>query len=374
MVQPEASLPAPPPPAAAPAPTRLRTEVEPTPRGRLALLLVGLAAGAAWLSGEANARLAAALLAAPLLVDLALVPRHLHRVAVLLRPRRAIAGAPFREELELSGTGRPLRDLCVHEPRTAMAGQWGFVERLGATPVTLRLQGRSNQRSHLLERVFVLESSWPFGFFLARTALRAQAELVTEPARVRLPAALLDSLHQPARADRTRAVHDGLDFHSLRELRPDEDARAVHALRSAALGVLVRRVTQGSVPHDVGLVLDLRRPPGRNPRLGLRRFEWCMSACATLVDALRANEATVRVLVLGTRTARVTLAAADQHESFLTFLSEADPAPHRPLDQRAVETLSHCEQCYWIAAGGFHDPTEARLLPGGAITLAEETP
>jgi uncharacterized protein (DUF58 family) len=315
--------------AAAPAPGR--TAVELTMRGRLLVLLASLALFAAWFSGDANARLAAALLLAPLLVDFALVPRHLHRVQMAVRPRRTIAAATFREELELQCSGRALREVTVHEPRTAPAGSRTLVERLLRGRNVVHLQARSNQRSRVDHRVLVLHCEWPFGFFAAQALVQCATELVTEPGRLRLPAPVLESLCQPAVVDRDSRLQTGPDFHSLREHHPDEDARAVHALRSAALGMLVRREMRGSLLAEVGIVLDLRRPPGRNPRVGQRRFEWSLSACASMLDVLCGQGTAVRVVVVGAATAAVPVQSEAQLTSFLTFLSEAEPVPHLPL-------------------------------------------
>lgn len=355
-----------------PAPHRATTRVGLTARGRMLAILAALATGAAWLSGAGDARLAAALLLAPLLADLLLTPRHLHLVDIAVPPRRTMATALFREQIEVRSRGRTVREVTLHEPATSLPGGWAMLEQVSARPRSTGLQARSRRRSHLLERVFVLQSGWPFGFFVAQAVLRAPAELVTEPSRIRLPAALLRTLQQPARADQHRRTADGLDYHSLREHRLEEDARGVHALRSAALGTLVRRVTQGSLPRDVGIVLDLRRPPGRPLRLGQRRFEWSLSACATLLDQLVTLEAQVRVLVLASRTARLAIDDAAQHTAFLTFLSEADPTAHRPMDERALQALAACEQVYWIPAGGHLDPAETRHLPGVAAVVTPE--
>jgi uncharacterized protein (DUF58 family) len=119
-------------------------------------------------------------------------------------------------------------------------------------------------------------------------------------------------------------------------------------------------------------VLDLRRPPGSNPRLGQRRFEWSLSACASLLDLLRAQGVAVRILVLATHTATVPVRSAAQLAAFLTFLSEAEPAPHRPLEGHALQELAACERSYWIAAGGQVEAGEMRLLSGRALLVAEE--
>src|SRR5690606_13423596 len=122
---------------------------------------------------------------------------------------------------------------------------------------------RSLVRSHVVERVFVLTSTWPLGLFRSRAALAVQAELVTQPAPVPLRADLVRAIAERQAAQHLRTNVRGAEFHSLREHQPDEDARGVHALRSASAGTLVRRVLRGSMPRTAGVVLDLRRPPGR---------------------------------------------------------------------------------------------------------------
>jgi uncharacterized protein (DUF58 family) len=262
--------------------------------------------------------------------------------------------------------------VTVHEPRTAMASAWTLVERLLRGRNVVHLQARSNQRSRVDHRVLVLHCEWPFGFFAAETVVRCAAELVTEPGRLRLPAPVLESLRQPAVADRDSRLQTGPDFHSLREHHPDEDARAVHALRSAALGLLVRREMRGSMLAEVGIVLDLRRPPGRNPRLGQRRFEWSLSACASMLDLLCGQGTAVRVVVLGAESRSVLVQSAAEHTALLTFLSEAEPVPHVPLEEATLRELAACERSYWIAAGGHLEQGELQLPSGNALLVAEE--
>ena len=62
------------------------TTLELTARGKVVLWLAGLAAGAAWLGGDENARLAAAMLAAPLVVDFVAKQRRLHHTSVRVTP------------------------------------------------------------------------------------------------------------------------------------------------------------------------------------------------------------------------------------------------------------------------------------------------
>ena len=79
--------------------------VELTLRGRVVAWLATLAAGAAWIGGDGNARLAAAMLAAPLLVDFVAKQRRLQHTEIRLAPRRTAAGSPFSERLTLVHRG-----------------------------------------------------------------------------------------------------------------------------------------------------------------------------------------------------------------------------------------------------------------------------
>ena len=352
------------------APTRT---FELTPRGHVLAWLCAGSAMAAWLSGDDNARLAAALLLAPLLVDFLLKPRGLALVTARIAPRRTAAGAPFVETVHLHSQGtRRLRECLLHEPKT-MRDQRTLVDRLapGATQ-RLELHCKSTTRSHQLERVLLLQSSWPLGFFAVRASLVVATELVTEPARVRLRADVVQAVADRDPAPRDRSQLPGAEFHSLRDHLPEEDARGVHALRSAMLGTLVRRVTYGRLPREIGLVLDLRRPPGRPLTLGIRRFEWSLGAAAALVETLLARDARIRVLVFASRTAHHFVAGPAQLRDLLTFLAEVVASPNRPLEIGVLDELRQHEHCFWIPAGGFLSHDETKGLPGPVTVIGAE--
>ncbi len=78
--------------------------VEFTPRGRVVAWLAALATGAAWLGNDPNARLAAALLAAPLLLDLLLRQRRLQDTELRLGPRRCTAESPVCDQAPVDGS------------------------------------------------------------------------------------------------------------------------------------------------------------------------------------------------------------------------------------------------------------------------------
>ena len=331
------------------------TSIELTVRGRVVAWLAALAAGASWLGDDANARLAAAMLCTPLVVDFAAKQRRLHRTELRVAARRTAAGVPYTETLTVLHHGvRPLRECLLLEPRTMRTEPPLLLPALRAgAPARVEVRQRSVQRSHVLERVFLLSSQWPLGMFCTRSVVAVAADLVTEPARVELRADVLQAVADVEAAPRDRSKLDGPEFHSLREHAAGEDARAVHALRSAALGTLVRRVTHGRMPRTVGVVLDLRRPPGRRLTHGVRRFEWSLGACASLLEGLRARGAEARVLVLAAEPADVLVQGPARLVELLTLLAEASPSPHRTLPDELFTAVRQLERCFWIPAGGY---------------------
>jgi hypothetical protein len=346
------------------------SKIELTLRGRLLAWLAALAATAAVLGDDGNARLAAGLLAAPLLVDFATKQRRLHHAEVRVGPRRTTAGAAFTETVTVIHRGRSsARECLLVEPRTQRTEPPALLPVLAPdAPVATTLRARSHVRSHVVQRVFVLASEWPFGLFRSRAALTVDADLVTLPAPVVLTVDVVPAIAERSEPPRERTALAGPEYHSLREHLPGEDARGVHARRSAAIGTLVRRVTRGSLPSIVGVVLDLRRSPGRAPQHGSRRFEWGLGVCVTLVATLRARGAQVDVLVLGSEPASFLVRSPADEYALHTALAEAAPAPHRPLAAEAFARLRAREHSYWIAAGS-HVPSPEQTAFGDALTV-----
>lgn len=340
-----------------------RTTLELTLRGRVLAWLAALAIGAAWLGADPNARLAAAMLATPLVVDLVAKHRRLHRTELRVGARRTIAGVAYTESVTVVNHGRrPLRECRIVEARTMRSEALALLPTLPpGTPVRVEVQQRSSHRGLLHQRVLQLVSHWPLGMFRTRASIAVAADLVTEPARVALridtPRAVADTEAAP----RERTQLPGTEFHSLREHLPDEDARNVHALRSAALATLVRRVVHGRMPRTVGLVLDLRREPGRTSGASPRNFEWSLGAAATLLERLRANGVQVHTIVLAVATNELLVQGPGHECEFLTLLAAAAPAEHRTLPPETFAALRDLEHCYWIPAGGHRAPERTAL-------------
>jgi uncharacterized protein (DUF58 family) len=329
------------------------SKLTPTLRGRVLLLLAGFAVGAAWLSGDADARLAAALLAAPLTVDFLLKPWHLGRCQLRVAARRAVAGAAFVETVTLLPVSRrTLREVIVREPSTDRRAAPPMLERVGPRdPAHVALICRSNQRGRLPTRTFELTSSWPLGLLQVRAAIAVAAELLTEPARAPIDTDLIDAVTRHEAGVQQARRRSGDEFHGLREHLLGEDARAVHALRSAALGVLVRRVTQGQLPADVRIVLDLRRRAGSKGRGDRRRCEWHLSLCAGLVEHWRAEGAHLQLLLLEAETRTFTVDSAVAERALFGVLAEVATVPHRPIDAALLRDFLAAAPCYWIPAG-----------------------
>jgi uncharacterized protein (DUF58 family) len=346
--------------------------LELTLRGRVLAWLAALAAGASWLGGDANARLAAALLATPLVVDFVAKQRRLDRTEIHVAPRRTTAGAVFTESVQLTHRGRrPLRECMLAEPRTMRTEPAALLPELRAgEPCRVELRQRSPLRSHVLERVFVLVSHWPLGMFRTRSVVRVHSDLVTEPARVPLHPNLVPATDTSEWSADDRSPLPGPEFHSLREHQAEEDVRLVHALRSAALGTLVRRVNHGRLPRSVGIVLDLRRPPGRPLSQGQRRFEWSLGACATMLALLRARGSDALVLVLGEEPATIDVRGPLQERELLTLLAEAGPSPHRTLPPELFAAVQQMPHCFWIPAGAYLAAPEFAAM-SGVVTLVD---
>jgi uncharacterized protein (DUF58 family) len=317
-----------------------------------------------WLTGDAHVQLAAALLTAPLVVDLLLKPRTLQSVRVVASLRRAIAGAPCRERVELTqGNRRALREITVAQP---MRGHGGFVDILPqGTPVTLEIPSLFRERGVLPTRELEIGTSWPFGLVRAQATVSIALPLVVEPARVRIaPSDLAAATHPGAESDGMRNLQ-GDEFAGLRELHVGEYARGVHALRSAALGQLVRTIRRGRMPQQLALVVDLRLPREGTARTHSRRFEQSLSVAASMLDQVRRHGAAIHVTLLGERVVQVEVDSNRSAWEAFDLLAAAQPSPHHAIDTATAAGLRHWSPCWWTTC----DPDG---VPGELATLTIE--
>ncbi|MEM7199551.1 MAG: DUF58 domain-containing protein [Planctomycetota bacterium] len=334
-----------------------------TARGRTLAMLACLATCGAVAAGGPDAALAAALLLAPLLVDVLWRQGRLP-LAIELHDRRTVAGSPFVERLYLHNESRhrTLRDLRIAEPRTAGRSRAVFVERLApGQRAIVPLPARMRRRGRLLQRVIFVETCYPLGLVRNRAAVPCRAELIVEPARAAVPLTALPAAAEMAAATAfTRSRGDG-EFYALREYRVGDDAREVHALRSATQATLVRQVRRGADERDFCIVLDLRRPPGPVDATGGRYFEWALGVAARLIDTLPNGDAAVSFLLLEQPPRLCAPLTAAGATELLLHLATARPAPPLPLPDTVLDRLRQHASCLWIAAGGHpaHDERAA---------------
>lgn len=343
----------------------MNTNLEVTYRGRVLLLLGVLATFAAWINKGSSAQLASAILVAPILVDLIWGGLQLPAMRLIMRRRRTENGAPFTELFTLQNLSpsRSVVDLHVREPRIDTYAGGLYIHHLGPGQAeALRVPARTRARGRVYTRSVVAVSSYPLGLIRRSTVLRAETELVSEPSRMPLPNHVMHALERDTHEETSLKASGESEFHSLREYAIGEDARFVHAMRSAATGTLVRRVMHNQQHHEACLILDMRRPPGRSIRVGSRRLEWSLGATATVVDEMRLRAASLTCLVIGDRDERWVLNSSERAEDFLAHLSEARPVTHRPLRQDFLDAAQRFDTCLWVPAGGFKASTDRESM------------
>lgn len=350
----------------------MKRSVTLTARGQLCILLISLTGAAALMTGDDHARLATSVLVAILLTDLIKKKFCAPRLLLRAEERRTHAGRVFRDHLLLCNESAVFgaRHLRISEPRTTTVAGDIYVEDLPAGErMRVALTARCRHRSRIRRRVFVLQSTHPFGMLKQRQVLEIDVDLIVEPSR-------LSQLPAPTpRADRENELiylsnqPGGNDFHSLREYRTGDDARHVHARRSAALAQLVTRVVEGSGPRSASVILDLRRLPGEAVLQDSRKFEQAMRTVATMIDDARASGCRLHLTVVDHREEReVTIDSAEQARDFLTFLSECRSVAYRPLGHAVLDSFREDPAAVWIQAGGAippeNEPANSQRMEG----------
>lgn len=331
-----------------------------TPLGRAVVVLASLALGAAWTTGSEPARLAACLLIAPLLVDWVCKLRRFAGVSVVVGPRRTRAGSLLLERARLTNSGRrALWQVYLRENGQVLAsvrGQGVHVEYVppgGEREVELSVRARGRDVAPM--RAFVLSTTAPLGLVQLTTTVVTAAPVVSEPARVRLPAFVARQGDEGAAALAHARGQDEETFYALRELRDGEHYSRVHALRSGAVGTPVRVLRRGARPCTARVLLDLRAPPGRVPqRSNGQAFEWGLSAAASLVEEFAGRGQACDLVVQGS--SAVTFRSLGAHgdlRRFLDCLAAAKPQRHAPASETTLQWLTAGGDAFWIIAGGF---------------------
>ncbi len=355
-------------------PITCRTRLQFTPRGQLAVMLLHLAIGAAWLSGDASVRLAASLLAAPVLIDLGWKLWTRPRLELTVGARRGIARAAFRETVELRNRSprAALRELRLREPRTQVADAGGaHVPWLPAQDsLRLRIAARHPRRGLAMEREFVGETDWPLALFRWSLQCSVPATMLSEPARIAIDPKLLRAADDD-RDIRPSSHGETQEFFSLREYRDGEDARRIHARRSAALGELVLTVWRGSDARERCLVVDLRRSPGvPDPRTS-KRLDRQLGRAAWLVDLWTREHTRFRVFAIQRELRSWDVKSLHETREVLAWLAIAQVVPYRALADDEQAQLASLPRSTWLAAGGYR---ERSVRSGSRHEFAGEVP
>ncbi len=340
----------------------MQTKIELTARGRICLLLLNLTAAAAWLTGDDSARLAASMLAAPFFVDL--LHKHLRRPVLEfhLAARRTQAGSLFLESIRIHNPGtRAARHLRITEPRTHTISGGAYVDDLPAgSTVTLKVAARIRRRGKYQSRTLNIDTCHPLGLFRWRADLTVRSEIITEPARLDLTAEIHRALDSAREEPHPGQRRDGREFHSLREYEYGEDARHVHARRSATTGTLVSREYRGQLDPECSLILDLRRPPGIPAHVGRAHLENQLSLTATLTDLLLADGVELHVFVIQADIERHEVVDDHSAADFLSLLAEAASVEFHALPDEFEHEFAGAGSCLWLPAGG-HRPADALM-------------
>lgn len=185
----------------------------------------------------------------------------------------------------------------------------------------------------------VLRTRYPFGLFTKAITLDRPAELLVFPALTPDPSRLRALLEDGVLTSSARSG-PGIEPVGVREHRSGDEARAVHARRSAALGELVVREMArdgaSSVTIEVDDVeADLRVDRTTEPTEGEReraraRLETSISRAAWL--ALESSALGHAVLLVTKSGARFALGPGAPTEPLLRFLALLPTEPQRPPD------------------------------------------
>ncbi len=103
----------------------------------------------------------------------------------------------------------------------------------------------------------VLSTRFPFGLFEKERDLRLPGTLWILPARVRAAERMAKGGYRDGERPEGRAGH-GAEFHGLRELKPGDDRRQVHWLKSASAGRLLAIERERERRRRVVIALDNR--------------------------------------------------------------------------------------------------------------------
>ncbi|MEO0477866.1 MAG: DUF58 domain-containing protein [Planctomycetota bacterium] len=335
----------------------MRVRLEITPLGATALALFHISSGAALLTGDRTAQLAASLLFAPIAIDVLDKVRRRPKLALTSPPARVEARRPFLDRIHLRNGRSTMFGLQLRADRGSGSTRSATVDSLAREEEReVSIPSRGLRRGRYEDRIIEIRTGHPLGLWRWRATPRLDAVLVVEPARESLPAHAQAALDGDQAQRRPRRDGDPEMFHSMRELRAGEDARRVHALRSATVGRPVVRVDQALADDRWTVVLDLRRAPGAVDGSRRREFERQLGRVANVIDLAVQRGVELTLTVIGAETTHYNVERPATAKRALEVLAMAQPVEYRTLD---VDDIPRGRQggSLWISAQGCSDAT-----------------
>lgn len=351
----------------------MQSKLELTPRGQACLLLINLTAGAAWLTGDINAQLATGMLGSVFFLDWVYKKLRKPRIDLVVKPRRTHAGRVFLDSIEVRNrsTLYGVHHITLSEPRLNTLAGGAYIEEIPAGGAWIpRISARSRRRNRIRKRSFELSSSYPFSMFRWHGTIDVATDLVSEPARVQLDRELLESMGRGFQAQETGQRDMGNEFFCLREYQEGEDARHLHAARSASLGVLVTRRFRGDRDPEVAIILDLRRKPGTLVPMSSRTLEQYLGITASIVDRLSQTASSIHIFTLDGANRHWLIESPSEAREFLVYLAETGSVPYFAFDPLDLPELAKSDSQLWIPAGGYRPSAEER--PSSKVLILED--
>ena len=252
------------------------------------------------------------------------------RVSVGL-PKRIAVGDEARFHVRVENRGdRDHAALRVRGPFLPWDGRW-----IGPAPAIDRLEVGAMQALHCTARFeargehqlepFALQASLPLGFTLGNPVVSDRSSFLVVPriapiGRLSTP---ITRRHQPGGVALASKTGESMDLLGIRNYRPGDPLRDLHARSWARLGVPVVREYQEEYFTRVGVVVDIDRRAG-----GERQLEAALSVAAGVVAHLSRGEALIDLLVVGDQVHTLTLGRSlgflDQALDLLACVTAAD--------------------------------------------------
>ncbi|UJR86506.1 DUF58 domain-containing protein [Sandaracinus amylolyticus] len=214
-------------------------------------------------------------------------------------PSRAFVGTPCVVELALANDKKWLPSFSIEvedQAEDEPTDRRCYFLKVGARAEQVAAYRRvPSKRGVLVLSRFRLSTRYPFGLFEKWRLVDDRAELLVYPALVPVVAPTLPA---GARAEDRASPRrgPGTEPANLREYRAGDEARSVHARRSAALGRLVVRERERESGARLSIVLDNARPAGLDDGAWSGAFELAVSRAASLAERALAHGSSVDVL------------------------------------------------------------------------------